>query len=431
MAAVGIGDIGSGGPPLGGSDITGELGALLNDGYDAAAGESTEPAGDPGGEGGVEPSQPFEETPAEIPGETPASLAPETTPVESPWQLAPDGKSYLMPKGELPKVQSAIKYTEAVSQIYATPQEAQTAALQASDLRQITNDWMYGTDESIRGVLNHWAGGNHQDPAMRASFQRSFAKMATMAPEILKTVNPQAYSQFVATMGKSVVQSAYEKAARIGTPEALQEAQAVEWGLTGQYQKELPKQDPAAQAQQQWQREKQEFEARQQNALKRDVMSFNQTAVEGAKFTQLGTRIDALLAPVKGKFNEVAYNDLKAGIQREAIDAISKQEWFTEHRQNFDQLMADYRHTWTQGSPGQGLQPRVQAYIQDFLSRVSRVLPQIAQKRVNATTQARLGQQRPGPKPGTPRPTPAASNGQPPARLTRDQWDEEFAKTFQ
>jgi len=433
MAAVGIGDIGSGGPPLGGNDITGELGALLGDAYDSASGNESPEIGDtpPGAEGGQEPALPFDEAPDAAPGEAPVAAAPDAAPTDSPWALSPDGKAYMMPKGEYPRVQNALKYTEAVSQIYATPQEAQSAALQATDLRQITNDWMYGTDDSIRGVLNHWAGGNHQDPATRAQFQRSFAKMAQMAPQILKQVNPQAHAEFVSTMGKSVVESLYDKAAQTGNPQDLLDAQSVDWGMTGNYQKELPKKDPAAQAQAQWQQEKQAFEARQQNALKRDVVSFNQTAVEGAKFTQLGTRIDSLLAPVKAKFNEVAYNDLKAGIQREVIDTMMKQEWFTEHKQNFDQLMSDYRHTWQQGSPGQGLQPRVQAYIQDFLSRVSRVLPAIAQKRVNATTQARLGQQRPGPKPGTPRPSPAPSAGEPPARLSRDQYDAEWAKVFQ
>ena len=212
----------------------------------------------------------------------------------------------------------------------------------------------------------------------------------------------------------------------------------MDWAQTGKYQTELPKVDPAAQAQTQWQRERAEFQQRQESALKRDVVGFNNTAVEGAKFQQLGSRIDAVLAGPAGKptnlkerLGEVAYNDLKAGIHREVVDSLMKSEWFTEHKQNFDQLISDYQHTWRNGSPGQGLQPRVQAYINDFLARASRQLPAIAAKRVNATTQARLGRSAPtdaSPCQATP-PAQAPSNGQPQAqgRMPSDQWEKELA----
>ena len=435
--SIGIGDTGSSSLPMGGGGDA-ELGALLGEGFDLAAGDGGDTGGSeapPGEGGGFGDSQPFE-APSETPGGEEGGLsvaapdagaAPAT---DSPWKLAADGQSYVMPKGDLPRVQNALKFSEAVGQIFANPMEAQSAALQASDMRTMFNDWNYGTDESLRSVMNHLAGANHQDPATRQAYQRSFTKMAQMAPEMLKNINPQAYSQFVSNVGKQLTSQLYEKAAQTGNPQDLLDAQAHDWSLTGQYQKELPRQDPAAQAQTQFQRERQEFQARQDAAYKRDVIAFNGTAVEGAKMGQLSSRIDALLAPVKAKFNDVAYADLKAGIQREAMDTLMRNEWFTEHKQNFDQLMSDYRHTWNQGSPGQGLQPRVQSYINDFLSRASRVLPAIAQKRVNATTQARLGQTKPGPKPGTARPSPAPSNGQPAARLTSEQWDEEFAKAL-
>jgi hypothetical protein len=436
--SVGIGDVGSatGGMPVGGSDA--ELGSLLGDAFDSATGGETLEAGGeaaPAGESGSEGSQQPFEAPIDTPvGEAPTVQA-EAIPSDVPWKLAPDGQSYVLPKAELPKVTNALKYSESVGQIFANQMEAQNAAIQAGDMRTMFNDWHFGTEESLKSVMSHLSGANHPDPATRASYQRSFTKMAQMAPDMLRQINPQAYSQFVSSMGKSLTAQMYEKAAQTQNPQDLLDAQSMDWALTGQYQKELPKADPQAQQRSQFEQRERDFYARQDAALKREVVNFNNTAVEGAKFNQLSSRIDALLAPVKGKFNEVAYADLKAGIQREAIDSLMKstdpamQSWFTEHRQNFDQLMADYRHTWTQGSPGKGLQPRIQAYINDFLSRASRVLPAIAQKRVNATTQARLSRSAPAAKPaGTSRPAPAPSNGQPTGRMSSDEWDKQWAE---
>jgi hypothetical protein len=150
---------------------------------------------------------------------------------------------------------------------------------------------------------------------------------------------------------------------------------------------------------------------------------------------------------VKPKFGDVAYADLREGIKRELIDSLRASEWWTEHNQNFDQLIADYRLTWQNGQPGAGLQPRVQSYINDFVSRASRLLPSIAQKRVNATTTARLNSQPParsaapaGTAPGATQPRgpngrfaeqgAPSGNGQPARRLSSAEWDAEFAKAF-
>ena len=54
------------------------------------------------------------------------------------------------------------------------------------------------------------------------------------------------------------------------------------------------------------------------------------------------------------------------------------------------QLISDFQHTWRNATPGQGLQPRIQAYVNDFMNRANRVLGPIAQKRINAATAARV-----------------------------------------
>lgn len=437
--------IGSGGGLSGddinpsGPDITGELGSLLSDAYDSAGGDESA-----GGEVSAEPS-------GEITGETGDGQDVSAQPADSllqpdavaqpgadasPYRLTEDGKFYQVPKGELPTFQTAQKYHQQVSQYFATAQEAQTASLQAADLRIMSNDWASGSEAAIKGVLNHWAGGNHsQNPAVQQRYQQSFSKMASLMPEALKTVNPQAYGDMVQGMVSRAVELAYDRAVQTQNPEDLKRAQELDWGATGKYKTELPKADPAAQAQSQFQREKAEFESRQDSALKRDVGAFNQSAVEGAKFTQLGGMIDKQLEKIKGRYSEQAYGDLKAGIQRELVDKLRSQDWYTEHEQAFHGLMNDYRTTWKQGSPGQGLQPRVQSYIQDFVSRAQRLLPSIAQPRIGAATQAatrtRDGkfaatqpQSRP-PVQSQPASLPANGN-----KLSSDEWESQWAAVF-
>jgi hypothetical protein len=440
--SVGIGDVGTGGAPPMGADN--ELGSLLGEAFDSATGEESLEAGGeaPAGEAGSEGSQQPFESPAESPaGESPTVQADAAT-ADTPWKLAPDGQSYMMPKAELNRVQGALKYSDAVGQIFANPMEAQAAAAQASDMRTMFNDWNFGTDDALKSVMSHLAGSNHTDPTTRAAYQRSFTKMAQMAPDMLRSINPQAYSQLVAGMGKSLTSQMYEKAAQSQNPQDLLDAQSMDWALTGQYQKELPKADPAAQQRTQFEQQQREFYGRQQAALTRDIQAFNNQAVEygpTGKIGRLESRIDQVLATstggdlakFKGKFGDVPYQDMKIAIVRETIDALAKTDWYTEHKQTYQQLMEDYKATWAQGFPGRGLQPRVQAYINDFLSHAQRVLPAIAQKRVNANTQARLSRSAPAPKPaGTSRPAPVPNNGQPTARMSSEQWDKEFAEAL-
>ena len=445
--ATGLGDLG-GSPDTGG---LGDLGAALGEAYDAASGaespggEAGEGTGESGlpSEGGLEspggeaPSpldaQPAQSEPAQSEGAQPGDS-------ETGWKMSPDGSSYLVPKTEFPRVQNALKFADSVGQIFTSPAEAQSAAQQAFDLRSMTNDWQYGADNTIQSVLQYWAGAAQTDPGTRAMFQRSFAKMAGMVPGMLKQIDPGGYQNLLQSTVQAKVESLYEKAAQSGNPQDFQDAQSVEWGLTGRYRTELPRVDPNAVQLSTLQQQQQQFEQRQNAALQRDVANFNTTAVEGAKGAQLGTQIDKLLEKIKPRFSEVAYTDLKAGIYREAIDTLRAQEWWGEHRQNFDQLIQDFERTWRQGTPGANLQPRVQSYIQDFMGRAGRILPSIAQKRINATTASRVGTNgkpstgtRPpaqnGQSAGSPSPASQRPNGSPEPSRT-EKWDREWASMF-
>ena len=90
-------------------------------------------------------------------------------------------------------------------------------------------------------------------------------------------------------------------------------------------------------------RQRSEFQARQDAGLKRDIGAFTSEHTLSRAQSSRNWAIASMLFWLRSRpsIREVAYSDLKAGIQREAIDSLMKSDWFTEHKQNFDQLMAD------------------------------------------------------------------------------------------
>lgn len=421
-------DVGAGSGSTGG-DV--ELGSLLSSAFDSAVAETSETPET------LEVSEPEPQI-----GETDATAEPadvqtpevEAAPSDSPYPVSEDGKSLLVPKGELSAIQEARKFQEAISQWFQSPEEAQTAYLQASDLRAMSNDWLNGSDASVQGVLAHWAGLNHSaNPAVQAKYQASFAKMAQAMPDMLAKISPSAYQGMVQGMLTRAVEAAYEKASQTQNPEDFQRAQELDWGVTGQYKTELPKHDPAKAAETAAQARIREFEQRQEVALKRDLTSFNNQAVEGAKFTQLNGMIDKILEPVKARFGETPFADMRAGIQRDLIQSLQAQpEWWLEHKQTWEQIMDDYRTIWSNGQNPSSLQPRVSAYINDFVSRAKRYLPSIAQKRIaGATAVQKTAPRAPNGQFSPTRqtaPTPPTTNGQ--KRLSSAEWDAQFGELF-
>lgn len=430
-----------------------ELGSLLSDAYDSASGGES-----PSGEIGDQSSS-AEESVSEpeiqlgsLEDETPVAEAKPVAKTEAekvaspgePYPLDPTGKSYLVPKNELPQLQSARQFHQEVSKYFSNPEEAQTAYLQASDLRTMQNDWNYGSPETIEAVISHWAGKNQQNPQVRQRFENSFVKMSSKVPEMLKSINPEAYKGLVDSMVTQAISLEYEKAAKTGNPEDFKRAQELDWGKTGTYKKELQKPDPQAEQRTRDEQKREDFDKRQNVALKRDVDAYNNEHVEGAKFNQLNSMIDKILGPVKDRYGDVAYTDLKEGIKRELFTSLKSQsEFWREHEQTWAQLMEDYRTTWRNGQSPSSLDPRVKSFVSSFISQAKRALPAIAQKRVNGTTAVRLQQPARGPdgkfqasSARSPQPAPtngtqssipsSATNG----KMSSEQWDKEWADAW-
>ncbi len=453
-------DVTGGGPDSGsGSGDSGGIESFLSSAYDSAAAQA---GGDPSPV--VDPAAQDSEIEASDPDAQPSQDLTQAEPEvqaqagEEPFPLSPDGLSYVVPKASLPELLAARDFHSQVSQFFSSPTEAHSAALQASDMRQMSNDWAIGTPQSIRGFLDYWSGANATDPGAKARFSQSLGQMAQMLPDVLSRSNPQAFQALSARVGPqflaSMAESAYQHAAQTGDPADLLYAQNLEWTSNGGQGYRANPRDPAFQGQngavqgqsgavqasstpemRAFQAEKTAFEARQSQALNRDLQAFNSEHLEGAKYKALGAKIDKLLEPAKSKFSPVAFEDLKAGVLREINSRLeSSPDFWTEHAQHFYQLVQDYKSSWAQGSPAKGLESRIQSYISEFSSRASRDLPSIVQKRLAAATSAKVGKngapavgrtpqnsanQRPA---SVPSQTPGSSPSSIP-RLSSDDWD--------
>ncbi len=452
LAAPPIGggsDFGGGVTPSG-PDPGADLGAALGDAFDSALGAEGGLESAPPGEAGHDASQPSE-TPVETPGgEAPQDAQAPQAPAEGEYPLSPDGSAYMVPKADLPGLQAERAFAREVQQYFTTPAEALQAYQQSSDLRVMFNDWTQGSEPALQGVLSHLAGLNHQDPGMRARYQQSFVNAATrIVPQMLQQMAPQAYDGMAQTFVGRAIEKAYERAAETQNPEDFKAAQYFDWGHTGKYKTELPKVDPEARARTQFEQERQQFEQRQSQAMERDVRAFNLAALEGNAWTQnpdgslgapgggkygaLAGQIDKLLAPVAKRYPGPTLDAAKQAILNETRRALERQsEWWLEHEQAFRGIVDDWRSTWRQGKPGAGLQSRIQSYQRDFLTRASRVLPQIVQKHLGAATQTQTrnanGQFTPA-KGQNPPAAPAGQNGSQ-GGITRSNWDEEWAKAW-
>lgn len=443
------------GPIPSGGDISGDLGSVLGSGFDEAFGSNDAPAGDTPPEQSAPSEVAAPEADTEI-ADPAADLAPETdqtldaapaTPGDYP--LSPDGKSYLIPKTDFQSIKGVQQYHTQVSQLFPTPQEAQNAATQASDFRQMSNDWMTGAEPNIDAVMNYFAGGDHiQGSPIQQKFQQSFMKMAERMPETLSRMNPQAHEAFVNAQVGKAIEMAYEKASTTGNPEDLKRAQELDWGVTGQYKTELPKVDPHVKAQQEFERRQADFEKKYTARQNADLDVYNKSQLEGAKFGELSGLIDKTIGKAADRYTPIALNDLKAGIQRELIDAIAgnktptypngingQREWYAEHKQAFDQLVNDFRQSYDPGNPGRDLTQRAQAYRQDFINRANRIISAIAAPRITAATRtpgaarSATGQfagKKPAVAPVQSQPAPQNPN----KRLSSDEWQAELRRSL-
>ncbi len=325
-----------------------------------------------------------------------------------PFPMSEDGKAYLVPKDQLADVTGMREYSTAVQEWFPTVADAQAALNSSTDFRSMQLDYESGDPGNIDRALRFWSGANAKDPYTQQRFQESFATMAQRAPQLLQQINPQAFQQLSRSLASPFIERMYAEASQQADPamqkEALRNAQAVEYAVRmgdpefRAYKftsvEQLPKHDPNAEAtrasQQAEQNRVKGIEQREAQLLERDFNAFNQQSIDGKKIGEVWNAIDSVLAPIKAKYDEADYAELRTGVMADltkALKAGTNAEWFGTHAQEHAALKRMFQQCWKSGQdPNAALGQRAQYYINDLLVRARRALPAIAAPRITKAT---------------------------------------------
>lgn len=353
-----------------------------------------------------------------------------------PFPLSEDGKSYVVPKTEFSNYSGMKEYTSAVQAKFPTVADANVGYQQSSDFRAMQQDFMYPDQGSIDRVLNFWSGGDAQDAGIRSQMQQSFAQMATKMPDMLRQINPQAYSQLSDSLVTSTIEAAYTKAAQTGDPADLQRAQHLDWGKTGHYKTELPKTDPLAAQRKAEQDRVSDIDRRETAMAERDFKAYNESSMDGMKWKAVSTEIDKILEPVKAKYDAADLADIRKLIQQDLLSKLqSDSDWARNHSGERRALESEYKRLWKSGADTSTMNNRVKGYINDLMVRARLHLPSIAAPRLNkataravANTQPKQAQARTQQPPTTQAPG-NRQNGKPAHYNIQE--DPEFTRMFQ
>jgi hypothetical protein len=412
MAEMSAGAGDGGGAPM-------DLGALLDTGFDAAVGSDGDATGVPNADPVDDIAPPAQDAPgSETPvGDEAAPAAEPIIPVDpnNPYAMSPDGKGFVVPKTELPQLQGYKQYAEAVQQKFPTPADAEVAYAQSSDFQAILNDLQYGGETELDAVLGFLSGSNATDPQLQASMRAGFERLASRVPQILSKMNPQAHASHVDSMVQSRVEEMYRYAQESGNPDDLLNAQRLDWGLTGKYKTELEKLDPMRAQQEQLTRQQQAVQQQENQLLERDWSSFNKNSVDGPKWGEFNSAINKALEPIKASYAPEVFDAVRARIAQQVIEGMQKDFEFAR-TQNIvrTQIQKGYEGAWRNRQPTDALNPRIQAYTQNFMARARQILPSVAKPLLDKAAGKPAAPKAAAPPQQSPQnqPTQRAANGQ-------------------
>jgi hypothetical protein len=349
------------------------------------------------------------------------------------YAVDPQG-NYIVPKHELPQLQAAKTYAEAVQQKFPTAQDAEVAYAQSSDFQAMMNDMQYGADADVDAMLQFLSGANAADPQTKASMQSGFERMATRASNMLQKLNPQAFDKHVQGLVQGNIDALYQRWQQTGNEEDKLAYQRASWGHTGQYKTEMTPIDPMQQAQEQLVRQQQSLQAHESQLLERDWTSYNRNSVDGPRWEQFNAEIDTMLKPIKAAYAPEVFGALRDNIASQVLDKMKNDFEFSRTQSiSRTQIQKGYEQLWRNRQPADSLKPRIDSYQANFMARARQILPSVAKPLIDKAAAPRAAaQSKIAPPPRSPQqpPTSYAANGQPQRHVRKLAEDPEFASLF-
>src|ERR1019366_8747869 len=93
--------------------------------------------------------------------------------------------------------------------------------------------------------------------------------------------------------------------------------------------------------------QQQALEAREQQQYDRDYKYFDSTELHGPMWKDYFSDIDRALAPVKDKYSETAFQDMKDGINKQLLVELNKDlEWSRMNNIERNSILAAHKQMW-------------------------------------------------------------------------------------
>ncbi len=372
------------------------LGSSFDDILDSAVDTAPDTSDAPAPEADA-PETPVEQAPAS----DDEPLIGDDDDLEEPEEVEQDGRqAYKMSKGRMDRFQAAHKFQQAVSEIgLDSVESAQQLYQAASDAQAMEMDFRNPLAQvqmpdgsqttAINAFLDHWHGTSPDGMAALATNILPF--MAQKAPQVVRQIEGQVSTVLVSRAYNQAQAVESQQPGSDAAKAALYKAQSLDYALNGKHKTldQLPKQNPQNQQMSDLQRREQDLNRREKMTLDNQWNQFDAAQVSGAKTKALDEAVDGALKIVQGKFSPKVLGSMRNSILNEAQQALKSQfEWNRNHGLEEQDIQREFRQALKTGQRT-NVEPRVQALVQDYKARLSRIVPSIARGYIqDATTQA-------------------------------------------
>lgn len=325
---------------------------------------------------------------------------------DQPEQIQQDGKNaYKMTEAHMKGLTQARDYMNAVQDILPTPDAARDAYQAASDFRAMEMDFRNpdalvdmpdgSKMTAAEAWMEHWAGVSPEGMAAVGQKMLGFLE---------KTGNQQVLRAVEGQVSNALVNRTYNQARQAvdqfgadsqQAKNAIYKAQALDYAINGKHRTidQLPKVDPNQNRVSELERREQAQRQREDAAVTQQWKSAEAQHISGPKDAALSKQVDAILTPLKDKFTPKVFQSMRKEIVSEAQQALKGQfEWSRNHSLEIQDIQREFQKAQRTGQPTNNLGQRVQALVQDYDSRLTRIIPSIAKSFISDATKQTVSQ---------------------------------------
>lgn len=332
-----------------------------------------------------------------VPASDPAQAAPEADPLdfgdeeETPEQVQENGRNaYKMSAAHMERLTAAKDFLAKVQEFAPTPEAAQEHFQRASDFHAMESDFASADPANVTEFLNYWNGQSPEAMGVLAQQLPAFLEKTGQAG-VLRAIEGQVYGATVNRL-YSAAQNAVQQHGEgsQAAKQALYKAQALDYALNGTHKSldALPKVDPNARIQQTQQQRDAAITQREEKFINDQWSTWDRQYVSGAKETALTGALDKVFNDprIKDAYGPAILKSIRQTATNEIQQKLAADlEWNRNHGIEQKNIQRDFVNSMRKNERTD-YQPRIQAHVSDYASRVTRILPSVLRPLIQGAT---------------------------------------------